>query len=95
MPAAGNRAETEEQSERRLRAVAADLAAAGLDTGVYETRGVLDVRASLRRGGCGPVEVTYDGDGYVTLTYWHEPGATAAQVVATIKRVLAVITRGP
>lgn len=92
MSAADHRAEAEEQSERRLRAVAADLAAAGLDTGVYETRGVFDVRATLCREGCGPVEVTYDGDGYVAVTYWHAPGATSAQVAATIKDVLAVIT---
>jgi hypothetical protein len=63
-PATGRRAETEEQAERRMRTVAAELQAAGLDTGVYETRGVLDVRATLRREGCGPVEITYDDDGY-------------------------------
>jgi hypothetical protein len=95
-PATGRRAaETEEQNERRTRTVAAELKAAGLDSGVYETRGVLDVRATLRREGCGPVEITYDGDGYVQLTYWHAPGATPAQVVATINAVLAVITRSP
>jgi hypothetical protein len=94
-PATARLAETEEQTERRMRTVAAELTAAGLDTGVYETRGVLDVRATLRREGCGPVEVTYDGDGYVTVTYWHQPGATPAQVAATVKGVLAVITHGP
>jgi hypothetical protein len=59
---------------------------------VHETQGVLDVRATLRREGFGPVEVTYDGDGYVAVAYWHAPGATPAQVAATIKLVLAVIT---
>jgi hypothetical protein len=54
-PAAGPRAETEQQTEQRLRAVAAELTAAGLDTGVHETRGVLDVRATLRREGLRPV----------------------------------------
>jgi hypothetical protein len=92
-PAAGLRAETEEQTERRMRAVAAELQAAGLDTGVHDTRGVLDVRATLRREGRGPVEVTYDTDGYVQITYWHAPGATPVQVVATINSVLAMITR--
>ena len=94
-PATGPRAETEQQAEARMRAVAAELAAAGLDTGVHQTRGVLDVRASLRREGFGPVEVIYDGDGYVAVSYWHAPGATPAQVAATINGVLAVITGSP
>jgi hypothetical protein len=94
-PATGPRAETEQQTEARMRQVAAELAAAGLDTGVHETRGVLDVRARLRREGFGRVEVIYDGDGYVTVTFWHAPGATPAQVAATINAVLAVITGSP
>jgi hypothetical protein len=92
-PATGRRAETEEQTEQRLRTLAAELNAAGLDTAVYETRGVLDVRARWRRDGAGPVEITYDADGYVQITYWHAPGATPAQVAATINGVLAVITQ--
>jgi hypothetical protein len=84
--ATGREAETGQQAEARMRAVAAELAAAGLDTGVYETQGVLDVRASLRREGLGPVEVTYDGDGYVAVSYWHAPGATPAQVAAHHQR---------
>jgi hypothetical protein len=92
-PVTGLGAETEQQTEARMRAVAAELQAAGLDTRVHETRGVIDVRASLRREGHGPVEVTYDTDGYVAVTYWHAPGATPAQVAATINGVLAVITR--
>jgi hypothetical protein len=91
--ATGPQAETEEQTEQRMRAVAADLQAAGLDTGVHQTRGVLDVRATLRREGRGPVEITYDTDGYVQITYWHAPGATAVQVAATINSVVAMITR--
>jgi hypothetical protein len=91
-PATGRRAETEEQTERRMRAVAAELQAAGLQAGVYQTRGVANVRATLRREGHGPVEITYDDDGYLQVTYWHAPGATPAQVAATINGVLAVIT---
>jgi len=94
-PATGPGAETEQQTEARMRAVAAELAAAGLDTGVHETQGVLDVRASLRREGLRPVEVTYDCDGYVQIAYWHAPGATPAQVAATMSGVLAVITQSP
>ena len=94
-PATGHRAETEAETEARMRQVAAELAAAGLDTGVHETRGVLDVRATLRRAGLGPVEVTYDSDGYVAVSYWHAPGATPAQVGAVISGVLGVITGRP
>ena len=94
-PATGPRAETEQQTEARMRAVAAELQAAGLETGVHETGGVLDVRATLRREGLGPVEVIYDGDGYVAVTFWHVPGATPAQVGATINGVLGVITGSP
>jgi hypothetical protein len=92
-PATGRRAETETQTEQRMRAVAAELTAAGLEASVHEIRGVLDVRATLRRDGAGPVEITYDTDGYVQVTYWHAPGATPAQVAAIINGVLAVITR--
>jgi len=94
-PAVCSGAETEQQTEARTRQVAAELAAAGLDTSVHETQGVLDVRATLRREGGGPVEVTYDGDGYVTVTFWHARGATPAQVGATINGVLGVITGKP
>jgi hypothetical protein len=94
-PVTGLGAETEQQTEVRMRAVAAELQAAGLEVGVHETRGVLDVRASLRRAGFGPVEVTYDADGYVQVTYWHAPGATPAEVGATVNGVLGVITGRP
>jgi hypothetical protein len=94
-PAVGGRAETEAEAERRMRHVAAELSAAGLDSRVHDTRGVLDIRATLRRDGRQPLEVTYDCDGYVQIAYWHHPGATPAQVAATINGVLAVITRSP
>jgi hypothetical protein len=90
-PDAGRRAETGEQTER----LAAELGAAGLDAVVYQTCGVFDVRATLRRDGHGPVEIIYDTDGYVQATYWNAPGATPAQVAAIITGVLAVITHGP
>jgi hypothetical protein len=91
-PATGGRAETEAQTERRMRQVAAELRAAGLDTRIHNTQGVLDIRASLRREGRQSLEVTYDCDGYVQIAYWHHPGATPAQVAATINAVLGVIT---
>jgi hypothetical protein len=92
-PASGGQAETEAETERRMRQVAAELRAAGLDSRMHDTQGVLDIRATLRRDGHQPLEVTYDCDGYVQIAYWHHPGATPAQVAATIKRVLGVITR--
>jgi hypothetical protein len=94
-PASGGRAETEAETERRLRHVAAELSAAGLDACMHDTRGVLDIRATLRRDGHHPLEVTYDCDGYVQIAYWHHPGATPAQIAATIKGVLGVITGRP
>jgi hypothetical protein len=94
-PATGGRAETEADTERRMRQVAAELSAAGLDARVHDTQGVLDIRATLRRDGRQPLEVTFDCDGYVQIAYWHAPGATPAQVAATINAVLAVITQSP
>jgi hypothetical protein len=92
---ATGRAETEEQAERRMRAVVAKLTAAGLDTRLYETKGVLDIQATLRREGHKAVQVIYEDDGYVEIAYWHDPEATPAQVAATISQALAVITHQP
>jgi hypothetical protein len=94
VPATG-RAETEAETERRMRQVAAELSAIGLAARVYETQGVLDVRATLRRQGHKPLEITFDSDCYVQIAYWHDPGATPAQVAATISQALAVIAPGP
>jgi hypothetical protein len=92
-PASRGRAETEAQTEQRMRQVAAELSAAGLDSRVHDTQGVLDIRATLHRDGRQPLEVTCDG--YVQIAYWHHPGATPTQVAATINGVLAVITQSP
>jgi hypothetical protein len=78
---------------RRMGAIAAGLTAAGLDARVHDTRGVLDVTATLCRPG-KDIEIIIDEDHYVQVSYWNDPGATPAEVVATISRVLAVIT-GP
>jgi hypothetical protein len=87
------RADSGEQAERRMRAVAAELTAAGLDIRLYETKGVLDIRATLRREGHEAAQVIYEDDGYVEIAYWHEPEATPAQVAATISQALAVVTQ--
>lgn len=87
--AAGGQAET----ARRMRAIAAELAAAGLDTQIHETQGVLDIRATLRRPGCKPVDIIYDEDDYAQVSFWNDPGITPAQAAATISRALTAITR--
>jgi hypothetical protein len=58
---------------------------------VHDTRGVLDVTASLGLPGAKPVEVIIDDDGYCQTSFWHPPGATPAQVTATITALVAVI----
>ena len=80
------------QTAARMHAIADGLAAAGLDARVHDTRGVLDVTASLGEPGGRSVEVIIDDDGYAQVSYWNPPGATPAQVTATITDVIAVIT---
>jgi hypothetical protein len=81
------------QTARRMRAIAADLAAAGLDARVHDTRGVLDITATWGRPGRrGDVEVVLDDDLYAEIRYWNAPDATPAQVSETITRALAAIT---
>jgi hypothetical protein len=84
----GNR----EQTEQRMRAIAAELTAAGLNAHVYQTSGVLDIAATLSRAGRKDSHVIIDEDGYVELRYWNDPAATPAQIAATITRALSVIT---
>jgi hypothetical protein len=76
----------------RMHATTAALAGAGLDPRVHSTRGVLDITARLRQSGGRSTEVIVDEDGYVQISYWNAPGATAAQVVAVITAALAAIT---
>jgi hypothetical protein len=79
------------QTVARMNAIAADLSVAGLDARVHDTRGVLDVTASLDLPGGRPVEVIQDDDGYCQVSFWHPPGATPAQVTATITALVAAI----
>jgi hypothetical protein len=79
------------QTVARMHAIAADLGTAGLDAQVHDTRGVLDVTASLGVPGGKPIEVIQDEDGYCQVSFWHPPGATPAQVTATITALVAVI----
>ncbi len=85
--------EDHEETARRMRAVAADLTAAGLTAQVNQTGGVLDITATLDRPSGKPVEIIYDADGYTEISYWNDPDATPAQVVAVISRALTVIAK--
>jgi hypothetical protein len=76
-----------------MHAIADDLATAGLDVRVHDTRGVLDVTARLGEPGAQPIEVIMDDDGYAQVSYWNPPGATPAQVTATITAIIAVLIR--
>jgi hypothetical protein len=80
------------QAAARMHAIADGLAGAGLDARVHDTRGVLDVTARLGAPGAKPIEVIIDDDGYCQASFWHPPGATPAQVTATITAVIAVLT---
>jgi hypothetical protein len=75
-----------------MQAVAAGLTAAGLAANVNETRGVLDITATLQRPGSKASQVIVDEDGYVELRYWNQPGATPEQVTTVIVRPLAAIS---
>jgi hypothetical protein len=92
---AGAGADDPAGTAKRMAAIAAGLHAAGLDARVHDTRGVLDVTATLHRPGCKDIDLTVDEDHYVQVSYWDGPGATPAQVVATVSRALAAITAPP
>lgn len=83
--------QSRQETERWMRAIAAGLGSGGLVAEVNQTRGVLDINATLRRPGGKPVEVVVDEDGYVELRYWNRPGATPEQVTTVILRALATI----
>ena len=80
------------QTAARMSELADVLGGAGLDVKVHDTRGVLDVTASLGEPGGKAIEVIVDDDGYTQVSYWNPPGATPAQVTAVITAVIAVIT---
>jgi hypothetical protein len=84
-------AQARQETEQRMRAIAAALAAGGLVAEVNQTRGVFDITATLERPGSKPTEVVVDEDGYVELRYWNRPGATPEQVTTVILRALATI----
>jgi hypothetical protein len=76
---------------KRMRAIAAELAAAGLRTRLYQSPGSVDVTAIRPQGRRG-MEAVVDEDNYVELRYWHPAGATPAQIAAVITRAMDTIT---
>lgn len=76
----------------RMHAIAAGLRAGGLEARVYDTHGVLDIRAGLSDPAGKGTEVTVDEDGYVSVSYWNDPAATPIEIIEVIGRVLAAIT---
>ena len=80
-----------QDTERSMRVIAAGLGAGGLVAQVNQTRGVLDITATLQRPGGKPAEVVVDEDGYVELRYWNRPSASPEQVTTVILRALATI----
>jgi hypothetical protein len=80
-----------QDTARRMGAIATGLVAAGLAAAVHDTRGVLDITATLDRPGGKATEVIVDDDGYVEIRYWNDPDATPGQVTAVITGALAAI----
>jgi predicted transcriptional regulator len=80
------------QCARRMSAIATGLAGAGLAAAVHDTRGVLDVTATLDQPGAKATEVLIDEDGYVEIRYWNHTDATPEQVTAIITSALSAIT---
>jgi hypothetical protein len=75
----------------RMRAITAGLSDAGLVACLNETRGVLDITATLDRPGGKASAVIVDEDGYVEVRYWNHPGATPEHITAVIVGALAAI----
>jgi hypothetical protein len=84
-----------EETAGRMRTIAAELIAAGLDAQVHEIRGVLDVTATLHRPGSKAIDLTVDEDHYIQLSWWNPGDDTPGQIAATIRRALAAITTPP
>jgi hypothetical protein len=76
----------------RMHAIAAGLQGRGLEARVYDTHGVLDIRATLSEPAGKGTDVTVDEDGYVSVSYWNDPAAAPARVIEVISHVLAAIT---
>ena len=80
-----------QETARRMRAIAAELAAAGLTTHLHESAEYVDVTATLSPPGQREVEAIVDDDGYVELRFWHAAADSPGQVSALISNAMTVI----
>jgi hypothetical protein len=78
----------------RMRAIATNLNAAGLQAAVHKAGGAADVTATLHQLSGKAIEIIADDDGYVQVSYWNPDDASPDQVTAVITRVIAAITGG-
>jgi hypothetical protein len=81
-----------EDTTSRMQAIAAELSAHGLSAGVHDTRGTLDLTATVQPPGQREAEIVIDEDGYTEVRYWNQPGAGPAQISGLALRVLAALT---
>jgi hypothetical protein len=90
--AQGAAGEDHGETRERMRALVAELIAAGLTAQLYDTRASLDITAIRRRPDGRNIAVIIDCDGHTEISYWNPPNATPAQITAVISGALAVIT---
>lgn len=82
-----------EQAAWRLEDIAGHLTLAGLRPRLCHTRHTTYLTAVSRAASGQPdVEAVVDDDDYVELRFWPSPGATPAQIAATITRATTAIT---
>lgn len=81
-----------EQTARRMRAIASGLAAAGLETSLYEGRTGIDLTATARQAGQREIDVVIDEDSYCELRFWVPADSVPTQVADVILRALSTIT---
>jgi hypothetical protein len=89
--AQGAAGEDHGETRERMRALVAELIAAGLTAQLYDTRASLDITAILGRPDFGNIAVIISEEGHTQIRYWNDPAATPAQNAAVITRALAVI----
>jgi hypothetical protein len=83
---------TEADHAAWIRAVAADLSAAGLDVGTNgdEVTG-LDLTATFRPRGRSAAEIMLDEDGYAEIRWYASQAGAPAEVAAAMARILAAV----
>ena len=76
-----------------MRAIAGQLATAGMDARVETACGYLYV-AARGNGGGTRFEAIVDDDGHVELRWLHQPAGSWHQLTAAVTRAMAAITGG-